>query len=100
MLGQTGTHIFRHIAHGLEIGDAAMINPLPDLLGAHIRLPIRHPDGQQGHPQVFAREAQNILTGIGIGSTGGNHRHHWPQLAMGAPIWSPSECICVIFINS
>ena len=56
MRGQFGAQFLRHAAHGVERGEAAEIDPVPELLHAHLALRLRHADGAERVGKLGARQ--------------------------------------------
>ena len=83
MLVQRLAQLLGDIGHGGEGGDAAMIDPAPDLAHAHAALPLGHAGKAQRRGQFVAAEANQVAAGIGKwGRHGGCHITAHAQLRM------------------
>ena len=61
MVGEAAPHLLGHVAHGGEVGGAVMVDPAPELGGAHLRLVRRDgAAGDQGGGEFRAGEAGEV----------------------------------------
>ena len=69
MLRQLDPQILRNVEHVSEVGDAAHIEPVPQLLGTHPGLTFRHDAG--GHKRFAEFGARQADQGSLAGARGG-----------------------------
>ncbi len=62
-LGQSRAQFLRNAAHGVERGDATKIDPVPELLHAHLALRLRHADRAESGGKPSPREADQRRLG-------------------------------------
>jgi hypothetical protein len=76
LLGQQAAIGLGQIGHRLEIGNPALVDPLPQLAGAHPRLTLRRARLYQGGAQALAGQAQQIYARprLGLARQGGEIR--------------------------
>ena len=60
MLGQQRAVVLGEVGHRGEVAHAPVIDPLPDLPHAHLRLPLRRAGRDQRVAQLVARQADDV----------------------------------------
>ncbi len=74
MLSQSGAQLLGHIGHRRKVSHAIMINPAPQLLGAHLRFARLNADSDKPGREIPLRQAGKRGKGAGHGPVMGRMR--------------------------